>query len=564
MEKQNIPSKTSKTKYNLVYLIILILSLGLILIISQNIKTNIEISTNNYLQESQNQDKIYDNLIVGFGGPIVDNIVECESNPSLCKKIRSKFDYHMSKNFPKEFYHGLFSENIHKLLIGGSALNSIRITNFISNKLNDNKKLKNFFESFKKIKSQQLKIPENFYDEKNNHISKFSDGIPLEIDSNFTKNPFYEKIEYGFFQFNQNINKIKNIKNKNLKNSYFFQESIENIFYFFGQISDFFTSKLFYSNTLKGKNLENISQKTSIINNNENTSKISFMGTISNDRYGKLIDEKLKYENINFLPNFITGKNSSSCLIVIENRERDTYCDLGATEKNNIDFVKNIFLNIKNTKIFYSDAYLINVNFESFEFIYENLYKEDTIISLSMAADCIIKDNFPKIKKILSYLDLIFLNQSELKQMKIKFNEPNKEDKEFLLFLGKKIKKMNKNKKLIIVNTRGGNSTLVYVKNYKKNKNNIYEIPINYVDTKEIIDFNGAGDAFAGGFLTGYLYNLNIQKAVEFGNYLSSEVIKLVCVCVRARACAGARAACVCACARLWGERARARVVRVS
>ena len=111
--------------------------------------------------------------------------------------------------------------------------------------------------------------------------------------------------------------------------------------------------------------------------------------------------------------------------------------------------------------------------------------------------------------------------------MKIKFNEPNKEDKEFLLFLGKKIKKMNKNKKLIIVNTRGGNSTLVYVKNYKKNKNNIYEIPINYVDTKEIIDFNGAGDAFAGGFLTGYLYNLNIQKAVEFVNYLSSEVIKL-------------------------------------
>ena len=71
------------------------------------------------------------------------------------------------------------------------------------------------------------------------------------------------------------------------------------------------------------------------------------------------------------------------------------------------------------------------------------------------------------------------------------------------------------------------NTTLIYEFDYKENRREIIEIPSEKVDENLIVDLNGAGDGFAGGFFTGILLNLDLYHSGLLGNKIASEIIKL-------------------------------------
>src|SRR5690349_3577942 len=74
--------------------------------------------------------------IIGFGSPIVDGVIKYESNPQLCEKMKKEFSYHMSENFPIEFYYEML-ESSKPYLLGGSAMNTIRAVNYLLNLTNN-------------------------------------------------------------------------------------------------------------------------------------------------------------------------------------------------------------------------------------------------------------------------------------------------------------------------------------------------------------------------------------------------------------------------------------------
>ena len=46
------------------------------------------------------------------------------------------------------------------------------------------------------------------------------------------------------------------------------------------------------------------------------------------------------------------------------------------------------------------------------------------------------------------------------------------------------------------------------------------------IDSKDIVDTTGAGDAFVGGFLSQYVQGESIPQCVAAGNYLANIVIQ--------------------------------------
>ena len=46
------------------------------------------------------------------------------------------------------------------------------------------------------------------------------------------------------------------------------------------------------------------------------------------------------------------------------------------------------------------------------------------------------------------------------------------------------------------------------------------------IDKENIMDLNGAGDAFVGGFLAQYVQGRSVQKCIDAGLYLSGDIIK--------------------------------------
>jgi len=51
-------------------------------------------------------------------------------------------------------------------------------------------------------------------------------------------------------------------------------------------------------------------------------------------------------------------------------------------------------------------------------------------------------------------------------------------------------------------------------------------VPANRVPDDEIVDLNGAGDSFCGGFLAGLVKNKSIEDCIRAGHYVASVTIR--------------------------------------
>ena len=84
------------------------------------------------------QDKLKLN-IAGFGSPIVDTFLLKEEEPELSEKIIKNFKLHMSVDdkYEWDIYNQLFINRRIDLMLGGSALNVIRMANFVLSKFDN-------------------------------------------------------------------------------------------------------------------------------------------------------------------------------------------------------------------------------------------------------------------------------------------------------------------------------------------------------------------------------------------------------------------------------------------
>jgi len=81
--------------------------------------------------------------------------------------------------------------------------------------------------------------------------------------------------------------------------------------------------------------------------------------------------------------------------------------------------------------------------------------------------------------------------------------------------------KVNEKRKRIVIFTQGAKETIVC------QDGEVTRYPIRPIDKSKIVDTNGAGDSFVGGFISRYVNGKDIAKCVEAGHYCASEVIQV-------------------------------------
>ncbi|KAL8946261.1 MAG: hypothetical protein Q9222_007321 [Ikaeria aurantiellina] len=84
------------------------------------------------------------------------------------------------------------------------------------------------------------------------------------------------------------------------------------------------------------------------------------------------------------------------------------------------------------------------------------------------------------------------------------------------------LKKVNEGRKRIVVITQGTDPTVVAIQGEGKAK----EFPVREIGKEEIYDTNGAGDAFAGGFVAGIVGGKSLEESVDMGQWLAKLSIK--------------------------------------
>jgi adenosine kinase len=131
--------------------------------------------------------------------------------------------------------------------------------------------------------------------------------------------------------------------------------------------------------------------------------------------------------------------------------------------------------------------------------------------------------------RVLPYADFVFGNESEAKAFGEVHGVAGGSVQDVALYIAALPKARGLFSRTVVI-TQGSAPTIVV------DNGVLHEFPVPPLRDEEIVDFNGAGDAFVGGFHAATIRGCTLPKRIEAGNFAAQTIIK-VSGCVLPRSC---------------------------
>jgi len=246
----------------------------------------------------------------------------------------------------------------------------------------------------------------------------------------------------------------------------------------------------------------------------------TYVGCIGEDEYGKTLETVARegHVNVQYLkdPTAPTG----TCAALIVNHDRSLVANLGAANNYKSSHFESepIQAALKKSKAVYSTGFFLTVSPETLIAMGEHAASENKPFVFNLAAPFVIDFFTDKLKSVLPYTDYIFSNESEAAAFGKKFF--NTEDLQETAKLLSKYEKKNTKRERVVVFTQGPNPTIVAI------GDNVTTYGVIPLSESEIVDANGAGDCFTGGFLGGLILDKDIARCIDGANYCANYILK--------------------------------------
>jgi adenosine kinase len=246
----------------------------------------------------------------------------------------------------------------------------------------------------------------------------------------------------------------------------------------------------------------------------------AFMGCVGNDDFGRQLNECATKDGVKTHYMVDEGTPTGTCAVLVVDGERSLCTDLQAA--NNFkpshletDLAKQL---IEDAQFFYSAGYFLTVSIESYVIIGEHATANNKVLCLNFSAPFIIDYFGDNLAIALQYADFLFCNESEAETYAKKHNLGG-DLKEVALAVAALPKKNTKRPRTVVF-TQGSKSTIVACDGI------VTEYAVDPLAKELLVDTNGAGDAFVGGFLAQLVQGNSIADAVSAGHYAARYIIQ--------------------------------------
>jgi len=248
-----------------------------------------------------------------------------------------------------------------------------------------------------------------------------------------------------------------------------------------------------------------------------------YFGCIGKDAMGAKLREEATNDgvNVHYLEDESTP--TGTCAVLVTDKERSLVANLAAAnqyKKSHFDSPEIQAL-VNNAQYFYITGFFLTVSPETMIAVGEHCLQHNKTFLLNISAPFLIDFFYDKLSAVLPYVDVLFGNEHEYEAfgkklgLELNFNVIAKAISE--------LPKKNDQKPRVVVVTRGSHSTVVY---NPRDEAHLTEIPVPPVPSEEIVDVNGAGDSFVGGFLARYIQNRPLSECVAAGHYVAGVTIR--------------------------------------
>ncbi|KAJ3283806.1 adenosine kinase [Rhizoclosmatium sp. JEL0117] len=209
------------------------------------------------------------------------------------------------------------------------------------------------------------------------------------------------------------------------------------------------------------------------------------------------------------------------CGVLITGHDRSLVTDLQAANSYKATHLqsKAIWSQVEQAKYFYIGGYFLTVSPESANIIAKHAAETDKIFAMNLSAPFIPQFFKSQVDELAPYWDLLFGNESEA----LAYAESHDIKTPYIVEIAailSQLPKKNGSRERTVVITQGRLPTIVAINGV------VYEYPVVEIASEKIVDTNGAGDAFTGGYLAAYVLGKSVDECVRAGQYVASEVIQ--------------------------------------
>ena len=264
-----------------------------------------------------------------------------------------------------------------------------------------------------------------------------------------------------------------------------------------------------------------------ILNMNQNESgkhHITMLGAVGNDIYKDKIINSLKEAKVEPMLEILQEK-TSRCGVGIYKRDRCLVPDIQASKNLSKEFIDEKLESIYQHDVLLIEGYYLKENYDLCKFLCQEFKKQNKLVILTLSAVCIVQYHMDKIREIADMSDMIIGNMEETEVLAGGKNAVFQDTYE-------KVHKILSPKNRLLVVTCGSHGVYCSIYNYQSMRLDlILQCFPNFVKNDDIVDLNGAGDAFLGGFLAMYLkgnINNKLFSCCKAGNDAASVILRNV------------------------------------
>lgn len=247
----------------------------------------------------------------------------------------------------------------------------------------------------------------------------------------------------------------------------------------------------------------------------------TFMGCIGEDKNAVIMSQKAKEVGLSTAYQIDEKAPTGTCAVLITGKDRSLVAHLAAANNFNVSHLDDAvnWSIVEKAQIYYISGFFFTVCPEAIQRIAKYSAANNRSFMMNLSAPFICQFFKDKVIEALPYVDILFGNEDEAKTFGKHILNLETENITEIAVAMQKMSKTTEKKRIVVI-TQGSEPVIV------ADGENVKEYKVTKLAQELIVDTNGAGDAFVGGFLAQYVKGESIEKCLDCGIWSSALIIQ--------------------------------------
>jgi adenosine kinase len=247
----------------------------------------------------------------------------------------------------------------------------------------------------------------------------------------------------------------------------------------------------------------------------------TYVGCIGKDEFGAKIRDAATKDGVNVLYREDADKPTGTCAVLVVDKERSLCANLAAANEYKVEhfMTEPVQAALEAARLVYSGGFHLTVCPDAMEAAGKHCADAGKVFAFNLSAPFLCSVFKEPMHRVLPYATLVFGNETEAAAFADANGLSSKSPADVAAHIAS-LPLASGAKGRVVCITQGVDPVIVA----KDGK--VTEYPVPKVPAEEIVDLNGAGDAFVGGFIAAYAKGRDIDACVAAGNLAASHIIR--------------------------------------